>query len=206
MPEKNFTIFTGIGAIGKSTLLFSIAELLKIDLGLKMAFIGWTHEFSELHISETIKKSFDFVRFLSDSKEENLKMLELVSELAVRDRYDYIFIDDIGGAPNLEQRLNKSINYKISPGSIIAFSEDQQTYIDRILEIPVSKIATYTFREIFSPDSDIKNKFVGFSVHKVEYGKRWDFNYKISVDGIDSQEFVKSFVRDVKISRIIEKK
>ena len=198
MQEKNFTIFTGIGAIGKSTLLFSIAELLKRDLGLKMAFIGWTHEFSELHISETIKKSFDFVRFLSDSKEENLKMLELVSELAVRDRYDYIFIDDIVGAPNLEQRLHKSLT--------IAFSEDQQIYIDRLLEIPVRKIATYTTREIFSEDSDIAAKLAGFTRHKVEYGKRWDFNYKISVDGVDSKEFVKSFVRDVKISRIIEKK
>lgn len=121
MFNKNFNIILGERASGRTTLLWEISKILK-SLGYKICFLGCTNEFDH---DDRFLSHFDFCRTFSvEDDSNNPKLVELVKEVVERDKYDFIFIDDIDVAyrtqsPRTKKILNSINVCKISTCLII---------------------------------------------------------------------------------------
>jgi hypothetical protein len=106
--DKNFNIVLGGRASGRTFFLWETSKVLK-SLGYKICFLGCTNEFD---YDDKFLSHFDFCRtFSSESNSNNPQIVELVKEVVERDKYDFIFIDDMDVAYRTQPlRIKKMIN------------------------------------------------------------------------------------------------
>lgn len=208
MLDTNFTIFYGAGATGKSTLMLSLAESMR-KLGLRLAFLGWTPEFKDeaanpeqAHLVTGIKRDFEFVRFLTESRLENSKMMELLSELAGRGQFDYLFVDDICGDYPGQAAAD-------SPESFVSWQAQQDhAYLKSIEEMRVRKVVTYTTYDDFD-HQNLTSRLArpeGASAHQIKPTIPWTLDHGVSVDGTEMKDFLQAVERGLKLDSIIGKK
>ena len=148
-----------------------------MDSGYKVCYIGSSRE---NYIN--YKDNFNFHRIISYFFSEDYKMLSLISEIIQRDNYDYLFIDDI------------SYFY-----SSKFYSKNQiDDLIEKIHNIPIKKILVCDRYEYSSLPiySIISNNFLSDEEEHI-----FD-NYLI--DGIEPTQMIKSYIRDIKIEKILK--
>lgn len=187
--DKN--LIRGHSSSGKTEFIIDLANHL-IDAGLKVCFIS-TKDENRYH-----RNKFTFYRSLSNRFEEDYKMFQLVSEIIIRDNYDYLIIDDIDSIYDDH------------------FFSDKQ--IDKFLEIlintPVKKILTCDWEESISLPITSKTSAILFSniyeyyltkkyneyIGKSEIFIRKNYNgeYELATD------VIKSYIRDIKIEKILK--
>lgn len=181
MFNKNFNIIVGNNCTWKSSALHALAYDLKSQLKKKIIFLGASPEFEEK--TNFMNERYDLYRFLSSDDENNLKTLKVIEELCIKDRIDFIFIDDIDFLfPNNEYKTKK--------------------YIYFLNNIPVRKIATCTdtssipLHEFSEQITDSENYFLDIKYKK---GR----SYAI-INDVIANNFIKAFIRDEKIKTILE--
>lgn len=106
MFNKNFNIILGDRASGRTFFLWEISKILK-SFGHRICFIGCT---GELRHDDAFLTHFDFCRILS--QRDDLQTAEMIKEITERDKYDFIFIDDIDCTRKGVQKILKSINVR----------------------------------------------------------------------------------------------
>ncbi len=214
MLDTNFTIFYGAGATGKSTLMLSLAESMR-KFGLRLAFLGWTPEFKDeaanpeqAHLVAGIKRDFELVRFLTDSHQENSKIAELLSELAGRGQFDYLFVDDIcGDYPGYSMAAAGNFAPFLS-----SEAQQEQAYLKSILksieEMRVRKVVTYTTYDDFD-HQNLTSRLArpeDATAHQIKPTIPWTLDHGVNVDGSEMKDFLHAFERGLKLDSIIGKK
>ena len=187
--DKN--LIRGHSSSGKTEFIIDLANHL-IDAGLKVCFIS-TKDENRYH-----RNKFTFYRSLSNRFEEDYKMFQLVSEIIIRDNYDYLIIDDIDSIYDDH------------------FFSDKQ--IDKFLEIlintPVKKILTCDWEESISLPITSKTSAILFSniyeyyltkkyneyIGKSEIFIRKNYNGEYELATV----VIKSYIRDIKIEKILK--
>lgn len=91
MFNFDFNIILGDRNVGRSQFIFSISQLLK-SIGLKIYFLGATHEFKD---KRDILEIFDFSDFLSSDDDNNTKIIKKIDEVILTKNVDLLVIDDI---------------------------------------------------------------------------------------------------------------
>lgn len=91
MFNFDFNIILGDRNVGRSQFIFSISQLLK-SIGLKIYFLGATHEFRD---KRNILEIFDFSDFLSSDDDNNVKIIQKIDEIILTKNIDLLVIDDI---------------------------------------------------------------------------------------------------------------
>ena len=191
MFDDDKNLIRGYSYSGKTEFLTDLANDL-VDAGFKVCFIS-TKDENKYH-----RNKFTFYRSLSNRFEEDYKMFQLVSEIIIRDNYDYLLIDDID-----------------------SFYDDHffsQKQTDKILEkitnIHVKKILTCDWEVSIS--LPITSKISGnFFSNIREYYLTKQYN-----DGLGKSEFfirknyngekelttdvIKITIRDIKIEKILK--
>lgn len=168
MFECDLSIIRGNYSVGKSTFIFDFARMLKNHLNYKICFIGASKEIE--FEKNKFKDTFDLIRFY----DKEIKTTELISELLIRDKYDFIFIDDIDHI--LYEKSNK--------------------WLDRILKIPISKIATFS---VFPPFAGDKIEINGFKFETYHIGGNFP---NTTINGINSNKVIEQFIRNKKLEKI----
>lgn len=189
MREPNFTILAGAPWCGKTTLMLELAGKIRRESGMRLAFVGWTPEFSDekanpdqAHIIQGIRDNFEFARFLAASEDENSKMLQLLSELARRGDFDLLFVDDIF--------------------SHFPAADNARGYASAMLDMPLPKIATYTLYE--DEVGFLGRSLPGSHTFLVEPDRTvWPQGLPL-VDGRSAEEFMATVSRDIKLKKIME--
>ena len=185
MFENNFNIIVGSYATWKSSALHAIAYDLKSQLNMKIIFLGATNEFEEK--THFLNQRYELFRFLSSDDENNMKTLQVIEEICLKDGIDFIFIDDIDYLFDYLFQKKDSITKK---------------YIAFLDKIPVRKIATCSDSSSiplfdFSEEiTDSKNYFL-----QTKYNK--GRSYAI-INDVIANDFIKAFIRDEKIKTILE--
>ena len=194
MFDENINLIRGYSYCGKTTFLIDLANSL-VDSGFKICFIS-TKDENRYH-----RNKFTFYRSLSNRFEEDYKMFQLVSEIIIRDNYDYLFIDDIDSIYDDH------------------FFSDKQ--IDKFLEIlintPVKKILTCDWEESIHLPITSKTSANFFSGSKIE-GETSYSEYYIALKGVENgfhikkgyygdyektTDVIKKTIRDIKIENIL---
>ena len=191
MFDENINLIRGHSYSGKTEFLIDLANHL-VDAGFKVFFIS-TKDENRYH-----RNKFTFYRSLSNRFEEDYKMFQLVSEIIIRDNYDYLFIDDIDS---------------IYDDHFFSHKE-----IDKLLEIlintPVKKILTCDWEESIHLPITSKTSAILFSNIR-EYYLTKEYNEdKDSNDSFIKKErsgtlesttdVIKSYIRDIKIENILK--
>lgn len=91
MFDKNFNIIVGDRSSGRTNLLMEISTALK-SAGYKLCFIGGTTELKDSFINNKI---YDSVWFCKTNDYWDSLMMESIKEITLRDKYDFIIIDDL---------------------------------------------------------------------------------------------------------------
>jgi hypothetical protein len=167
MFSHKLNIIRGNYSTGKTTFLFNFSKKLKEHLNYKICYIGTV----QTDFDHYLKEIFDFVRFF----DKDIKTTQLVSELILRDKYDFIFIDDI------DFFLNDLENMK---------------WLKNILKIPINKIATYS---VFPPfyKEKIKIADYDFEIYHISCDKL------TTINGVNSDNVIEQFIRNKKIEKLI---
>jgi thymidine kinase len=191
MFDENINLIRGYSYSGKTTFLIDLANSL-VDSGFKICFIS-TGDENRYH-----RNKFTFYRSLSNRFEEDYKMIQLVSEIIIRDNYDYLFIDDIDCFYDQN------------------FFAQKET--DKILQIlidtPVKKILTCEYEEA-SYLPTISMTSVNFFKSNSTYYLKKEYNEdKYSNDSLIKKErsgtlesttdVIKKTIRDIKIEKILK--
>lgn len=176
MFDKNVNIIKSEVKYGKTTFLEMFSKSL-MESGYKVCYIGTSRD---KHIN--YKDSFNFHRIITSVFDEDYKIISLISEIIVRDKYDYLFIDDI------EYFYSYKYYSKLEIDKLI----------ENIDNIPVKKIITCDIGDFPSlPTYSItSNKFFNNSEEHIFE------NYLI--DGIEPTQIIKSYIRDIKIENILK--
>jgi predicted ATP-dependent serine protease len=92
MFDKQINMILGDRATGKTTFLWEVSKALKL-LNYKICFLGCTNEIAQ---DVVFLSHFDFSRIL-DTKvgADNYYMIESFKEFVEREKYDFMFIDDL---------------------------------------------------------------------------------------------------------------
>lgn len=176
MFDKNVNIIKSKQRQGTTTFLEMFSKSL-MDSGYKVCYIGASKD-----NNINYKDKFNFYRIIASVFDEDYKMLSLISEIIIRDKYDYLFIDDI--------------EYLYSSKFYSKYEIDK--LIENIDNIPVKKIITCDIGDFPSlPTYSItsNNFFNNSEEHIFE-------NYLI--DGIEPTQIIKSYIRDIKIENILK--
>jgi len=191
MFDENINLIRGHSYSGKTEFIIDLANHL-VDAGFKVFFIS-TKDENRYH-----RNKFTFYRSLSNRFEEDYKMFQLVSEIIIRDNYDYLFIDDIDS---------------IYDDHFFSHKE-----IDKLLEIlintPVKKILTCDWEESIHLPITSKTSAILYSNIR-EYYLTKEYNEdKDSNDSFIKKErsgtlesttdVIKSYIRDIKIENILK--
>ncbi len=181
MFNKNFNIILGKRSSGKTYLLWEISKIFK-SLGYKICFIGLSNEFTEGYVGDDFLKHFDLHRNLTDITGNNdIKMLELVKEIVERDKFDFIFIDDM----HLNERIHKLISEievrKVCTSNSISSSKQSPISFDKDFD-------TYSINNSYD-DETMK------SVSMIQYNG-------LLVGEI--KEFLLSLTRELKINNVLK--
>lgn len=185
MFKKNFNIIVGNNCTWKSSALHTLAYDLKSQLNMKIIFLGATNEFEEK--THFMNERYELCRFLSSDDTNNMKTLQLIEEICIKDGIDFIFIDDIDYLydylfPNNEITTKKYINF-----------------LDKI---PVRKIATCSDSSsipLFNFSDEITDS-ENYFLH-IKYNKGRSY---ATIDDVSVLAFIKAFIRDEKIKTILE--
>jgi hypothetical protein len=187
--DKN--LIRGHSSSGKTEFIIDLANHL-VDSGFKVCFIS-TKDENRYH-----RNKFTFYRSLSNRFEEDYKMFQLVSEIIIRDKYDYLIVDDIDSIYDDH------------------FFSDKQ--IDKFLEIlintPVKKILTCDWEESISLPITSKTSAILFNNIREYYltkkynddlgksevfiRKNYNGEYELATD------VIKMSIRDIKIEKILK--
>jgi hypothetical protein len=191
MFDENINLIRGHSSSGKTEFIIDLANSL-VDSGFKICFIS-TKDENRYH-----RNKFTFYRSLSNRFEEDYKMFQLVSEIIIRDNYDYLFIDDIDSIYDDH------------------FFSDKQ--IDKFLEIlintPVKKILTCDWEESIHLPITSKTSAILFSNIREYYIIKEYNEDKDSNDSLIKKEqsgtlesttdVIKKTIRDIKIENILK--
>lgn len=192
MFDKNINLIRGDSFSGKTEFLTDLANNL-VDSGLKICFISTTE-------TPSIRNNFTLYRSLSTIFEEDYKMLQLVSEIIIRDNYDYLFIDDIGSIFN-------DYHFKI---------KETDKLLEILINIPVKKILTCEFDESIDLPTKSKtssNFFIQSSYNEYCITRKYDKtskNIKTLISEVHFNEYelttevIKKTIRDIKIEKILK--
>jgi hypothetical protein len=194
MFDENINLIRGYSSCGKTEFLMDLANNL-VDAGFKICFISTTDE------KRYSRNKFTFYRSLSSRFEEDYKMIQLVSEIIIRDGYDYLFIDDID---NLFNDHFFSIN-------------ETDKFLEKLINTPVKKILTCEYEESSYLPILSKTSANFFSGSKIESETSYS-EYYIAIKGVEkgfhikkgyygdyekTTEVIKKTIRDIKIENIL---
>ena len=191
MFDENINLIRGHSYSGKTEFLIDLANHL-VDAGFKVFFIS-TKDENRYH-----RNKFTFYRSLSNRFEEDYKMFQLVSEIIIRDNYDYLFIDDIDSIYDDHFFSNKQID----------------KFLEILINTPVKKILTCDWEESIHLPITSKTSAILFSNIR-EYYLTKEYNEdKDSNDSFIKKErsgtiesttdVIKSYIRDIKIENILK--
>jgi len=181
MFNKNFNIIVGDSNTWKSSALHAIAYDLKSQLNKKIIFLGSLSE-NKTHF---MNERYYLHRYFSYDDENNMKMFKLIEELCLKDKIDFLFIDDIDRFQAFQ-----------------SFSTNAKKYISFLNKIPVRKIVTWTdtssipLYEFSEEITDSENYFLHI---KYNNGRSY-----VTIDDVKADAFIKSFIRDEKLKTILE--
>ena len=193
MFDKNINLIRGHSSSGKTEFLIDLANHL-VDSGLKICFISTIIE------TPHIRNNFTLYRSLSTIFEEDYKMFQLVSEIIIRDNYDYLFIDDIGSIFN-------DYHFKI---------KESDKLLEILINIPVKKILTCEFDEsidLTTLSTISSNFFIQSSYNEYYITRKYDKTSKniktLIREGHFNEyelttEVIKKTIRDIKIEKILK--
>lgn len=185
MFKKNFNIIVGNNSTWKSSALHAFAYDLKSQLNMKIIFLGATNEFEEK--THFMNERYELCRFLSSDDTNNMKTLQLIEEICIKDGIDFIFIDDI----------DYLYDYLFPNNDITT-----KKYINFLDKIPVRKIATCSDSSsipLFNFSDEITDS-ENYFLH-IKYNKGRSY---ATIDDVKVNDFIKSFIRDEKIKTILE--
>ncbi len=183
MFDKNFNIIVGNNSTWKSSALHAISYDLKSQLNKKIIFLGSTNENKTHYLNER----YYLHRFLSYDDENNMKMFQVIEELCIKEKIDFIFIDDIDRFQTSFFSSTKSIAKK---------------YISFLDKIPVRKIVTCSdtssipLHEFSEEITDSENYFL-----HIKYNNGHSY---VTINDLKADDFIKAFIRDEKIKTILE--
>ena len=191
MFDENINLIRGHSYSGKTEFLIDLANHL-VDAGFKVFFIS-TKDENRYH-----RNKFTFYRSLSNRFEEDYKMFQLVSEIIIRDNYDYLFIDDIDSIYDDHFFSHKEID----------------KFLEILINTPVKKILTCDWEESIHLPITSKTSAILFSNIR-EYYLTKEYNEdKDSNDSFIKKErsgtiesttdVIKSYIRDIKIENILQ--
>lgn len=176
MLDKNFNIIVGDSNTWKSSALHALAYDLKSQLNKKIIFLGSLSE-NKTHF---MNERYYLHRYFSYDDQNNEKMFKVIEELCLKDRIDFLFLDDI-------DRFQ---------------SANAKKYISFLDKIPVRKIATCTdtssipLYEFSEEITDSENYFLHI---KYNNGRSY-----VTIDDVKADAFIKSFIRDEKLKTLLE--
>ena len=176
MFDKNFNIIVGNNSTWKSSALHAISYDLKSQLNKKIIFLGSLSE-NKTHF---MNERYYLHRYFSYDDENNVKMFKVIEELCLKDKIDFLFIDDI-------DRFSAT---------------NAKKYISFLNKIPVRKIATCTdtssipLHEFSEEITDSENYFL-----HIKYNNGHSY---VTIDDVKADDFIKSFIRDEKLKTILE--
>ena len=191
MFDENINLIRGYSYCGKTTFLIDLANSL-VDSGFKICFIS-TKDENRYH-----RNKFTFYRSLSNRFEEDYKMFQLVSEIIIRDNYDYLFIDDIDSIYDDHFFSNKQID----------------KFLEILINTPVKKILTCDWEESIHLPITSKTSAILFSNIREYYITKEYNEDKDSNDSLIKKEqsgtlesttdVIKKTIRDIKIENILK--
>jgi hypothetical protein len=177
MFNKNFNIIIGKRVSGRTLFLWKISKMLK-SFGYKICFIGCTSEFNQ---TDPLLNHFDFCRILS--QRDDTQTTKMIKEITERDKYDFIFIDDIDCTQKPIQKILNSINIR---------------KIATCLDIAISNSTLIS--EVFNDDSNM------FNIKNIYNNEPFDsstiIEYKNNKHCVS--DLLISLARDLKINNILE--
>lgn len=185
MFKKNFNIIVGNNTTWKSSALHALAYDMKSQLNMKIIFLGATNEFEEK--THFLNQRYELCRFLSSDDTNNMKTLQVIEELCIKDGIDFIFIDDI----------DYLYDYLFPSNDITT-----KKYINFLDKIPVRKIATCSDSSsipLFNFSDEITDS-ENYFLH-IKYNKGRSY---ATIDDVSVTAFIKAFIRDEKIKTILE--
>lgn len=191
MFDENINLIRGHSYSGKTEFLIDLANNL-VDAGYKVFFIS-TKDENQYH-----RNKFSFYRSLSNRFKEDYKMFQLVSEIIIRDNYDYLFIDDIDSIYDDHFFSHKEID----------------KFLEILINTPVKKILTCDWGESIHLPITSKTSAIFFSNIREYYltkkynedlGKselliRKNYNGENEL----TTDVIKSYIRDIKIENILK--
>lgn len=191
MFDDDKNLIRGHSYSGKTEFLIDLANNL-VDAGSKVFFIS-TKDENVYH-----RNKFTFHRSLSNRFEEDYKMFQLVSEIIIRDNYDYLFIDDIDSIYDDHFFSNKQID----------------KFLEILINTPVKKILTCDWEESIDLPITSKTSAILFSnireyyltkkynedLGKSELFIRKNYNGENEL----TTDVIKKTIRDIKIENILK--
>lgn len=191
MFDENINLIRGHSYSGKTEFLIDLANHL-VDAGFKVFFIS-TKDENRYH-----RNKFTFYRSLSNRFEEDYKMFQLVSEIIIRDNYDYLFIDDIDSIyddhffshKEIDKLLEILINTPVK--KILTCDWEESIHLpitSKTSAILYSKIREYYLTKEYNEDKDSNDSFI-----KKERSGTLE----------STTDVIKSYIRDIKIENILK--
>lgn len=191
MFDENINLIRGHSYSGKTEFLIDLANHL-VDAGFKVFFIS-TKDENRYH-----RNKFTFYRSLSNRFEEDYKMFQLVSEIIIRDNYDYLFIDDIDSIYDDHFFSNKEID----------------KFLEILINTPVKKILTCDWEESIHLPITSKTSAIFFSnIREYYLTKKYNedlgksellIRKNINGENELTTDVIKSYIRDIKIENILK--
>lgn len=191
MFDENINLIRGQSYCGKTTFLIDLANNL-IDSGFKICFIS-TEDENRYH-----RNKFTFYRSLSNRFEEDYKMFQLVSEIIIRDNYDYLFIDDIDS---------------IYDDHFFSHKETDK-FLEILINTPVKKILTCDWEEsIHLPITSKTSANFFNSINTYYLTMQYDTKNNLNELVIKKErtgelelttDVIKKTIRDIKIENILK--
>jgi hypothetical protein len=168
MFDSNFTFFIGQRYSGRSTLLFTLADIFQSN-GLKSIFFGGTDEFYDF---SKRKQPFELSFFY---RREDKRAIINLNEICIREKINFIFIDDID------------------------FLDD--TAIDLLSDFHTKKICT----SIFGKKIDVKDLTTYEIIQRYDDDTlKVITKLKIKNTELLMEDFLKSIERDQKLNNILK--
>lgn len=191
MFDENINLIRGHSYSGKTEFLIDLANHL-VDAGFKVFFIS-TKDENRYH-----RNKFTFYRSLSNRFEEDYKMFQLVSEIIIRDNYDYLFIDDIDSIYDDHFFSNKQID----------------KFLEILINTPVKKILTCDWEEsIHLPITSKTSAILYSNIREYYLTKKYNEDLgkselliikNINGENESTTDVIKSYIRDIKIENILK--
>jgi hypothetical protein len=193
MFSDDKSLIRGFTDSGKTEFIIDLANNL-VDSGFKVCFISTRNE-NKYH-----RHKFTLHRSLSNRFEEDYKTFQLVSEIIIRDNYDYLFIDDFDSfyvdhffsQKETDKILEKLINTPVK--KILTCNWEVSIYLPITSEISANFFSN--IREYYLTNK--YNEYLG----KSEFFIRKNYSGKNEL----TTDVIKITIRDTKINKLLYEK